>query len=90
MVKNKVFEGTSEGQLAGMHGPHAYEVVNSSIRFTDTCMANAGEAAGNAGKSSPDDTVWESLLIDVHLHIHFKFRLHLFTLIFIHSSIIQT
>jgi hypothetical protein len=48
MVEYEILEGTAEGQLTTMHGPHSHKVIDGSIRFADSSVANARQAASNA------------------------------------------
>jgi hypothetical protein len=76
VVEHKVLERTAEGQLSTVHGTHPHEVIDGAIRLADARVSDAGQAAGDAGKSRPDDAVRITMLGDINLHLNFKLRIH--------------
>jgi hypothetical protein len=80
VIEDHIFQRGSECQLSIVHRSPSHKIINSTIWPAYSSVTDTGHAAGDAGKSSPNNTVWISLLIDVHLHLHLKLWLHLYYL----------
>jgi hypothetical protein len=78
VVQHEVLERTSESQLSAVHSPHSNKIKDGAVRSTDSCVSDTGKAAGNAGKSSPNDAVGEALMLNINSHFHFEFLIHLY------------
>lgn len=77
MIELEILQGTAKGKLSRMHPPSSYKIKDSSIGFADAGVADAREAASDAGQCGPNDAVRIAVVLDVNLHVDLELRLHM-------------